>query len=179
MRNHFNFQSGAALLELSISIPVILLLILGSIYLNDQIQQKQKLNSLIRIVAIGVVSDCYKMVTNEDPGVKSCIENSTNNAIATGLEIDNDFSILISKYSNGDDGIILNYTLSAAPKNSLAQNVTSHYTAEIIVADYGNIFTYSKTMILIEVFLKDKNLVIAFKDLLFKSSDFLYEAIAF
>lgn len=178
-RNLINSPRGALIAELAICIPVFVFLIFAVITINDQIQQRQKLNGILRPLSVFIVQECYIQVLNKHPNAKNCLEVQLNNTVAQVLPRGDRFGIIITNFTPSANAIAENYQILYASDPDLQWEISSRLTMPEVSTKYQPVLSSNGTITIIEVFIKDPHTSFLFRQDFFGTSDLLYDVIAF
>ncbi len=170
---------GSVLIEATLIVNLIVIIIFGALAINSQIRQKQKLNNILRNVSVEIVKDCTRKLIRNEPDAESCVKIAMNNTINQKSELNNDFSIRVSNYSNVSGDTELIFSSIMAPASSSLANETSRFTVEKINDNFQELIDSTTHITIVEVYMLNSNTILPFKEHYFGAAKILEGIVVF
>ncbi len=170
---------GSVMIEATLSLIVLILIIFGAITFNSQIRQRQKLNNIIRNVSIGIVQDCTGKLMRNENDAESCAKIVINNTLNQKSDLNMDFSIRVSNYSNLTGSTELIFSCILATNESTVAEELSHHTIDTVNENFSELLNKTNHATIVEAYMIDNNTALPFRNRFFGISKIIYDSAFF
>ena len=157
--------------EMVLAVSFTSFIIFGAITVSDQINQRQRLNSVLRLLSTSLVVNCYEEIIKQSAKSTNCIQTYLDQAAAEAGAVSTDNQFTVTVYNKSGSVLKQNILLNAG---TLTPRADTKFNLSLVSVQFKELLDLNHTITLVEAYERDKNLGLLFRKVFFGTAKTIY-----